>query len=466
MWFGVAILAALIVAHLPISGLPHDAQITLALFVFMVILWIFEVLPVGLAAVLWAMLLVVIIGGKTVPAKVAFGGFTKSTVWLIMGAFLLGQATVKTGVAERIAYHTMRLGGSSYTKVLIFLWIAATILGVLTPSGTVRVSMFIPIMGGILAAYGASTNSRFAANLLMHVYWGSILGSTLWYTGSNINPTAMGNLESVIGYSPSFAVWFVWQIFPCLVMAAGSFVLIQLVLPPEKEIIAHAGSITAIDEKLKEMGPMTTAEKKALAFFALAVVLWITEPFHSIDTAWVAILVGILLFLPGVGVLGEKAIKNISWDTILLLGIALGIDGIMKAVRLDTWLTKSLLSPILDPLISIGPIGLALGITLFVFVVHFLIASAAATTAILSPLLVQYAHLKGVSVTLAAMVAARSAMNVFIFPYQTTMFIILWGTGYMNMKQCLRGFGIMAVWQLIWICLMAPYWDWIMNVIR
>jgi anion transporter len=466
MWFGVAILAALIVAHLPISGLPHDAQITLALFVFMVILWIFEVLPVGLAAVLWAMLLVVIIGGKTVPAKVAFGGFTKSTVWLIMGAFLLGQATVKTGVAERIAYHTMRLGGSSYTKVLIFLWIAATILGVLTPSGTVRVSMFIPIMGGILAAYGASTNSRFAANLLMHVYWGSILGSTLWYTGSNINPTAMGNLESVIGYSPSFAVWFVWQIFPCLVMAAGSFVLIQLVLPPEKEIIAHAGSITAIDEKLKEMGPMTTAEKKALAFFALAVVLWITEPFHGIDTAWVAILVGILLFLPGVGVLGEKAIKNISWDTILLLGIALGIDGIMKAVRLDTWLTKSLLSPILDPLISIGPIGLALGITLFVFVVHFLIASAAATTAILSPLLVQYAHLKGVSVTLAAMVAARSAMNVFIFPYQTTMFIILWGTGYMNMKQCLRGFGIMAVWQLIWICLMAPYWDWIMNVIR
>jgi len=326
--------------------------------------------------------------------------------------------------------------------------------------------MFIPIMGGILAAYGASTNSRFAANLLMHVYWGSILGSTLWYTGSNINPTAMGNLESVIGYSPSFAVWFVWQIFPCLVMAAGSFVLIQLVLPPEKEIIAHAGSITAIDEKLKEMGPMTTAEKKALAFFALAVVLWITEPFHGIDTAWVAILVGILLFLPGVGVLGEKAIKNISWDTILLLGIALGIDGIMKAVRLDTWLTKSLLSPILDPLISIGPIGLALGITLFVFVVHFLIASAAATTAILSPLLVQYAHLKGVSVTLAAMVAARSAMNVFIFPYQTTMFIILWGTGYMNMKQCLRGFGIMAVWQLIWICLMAPYWDWIMNVIR
>jgi len=465
MWFGVAILAALIVAFLPISGIEPNAQITLALFAFTVVLWVFEVLPIGLAAVLWATLLVIIIG-KEMPTKIAFGGFTKSTVWLIMGAFMLGQATVKTGVAQRIAYYTMRFGGSSYTRVLIFLWIAHAILGLLTPSGTVRVSMFIPIMGGIIAAYGAPVNSRFAANLLMHVYWGSILGSTLWYTGSNINPTAMGILESVTGYAPSFAVWFAWQVVPCAIMSIGSFILIQKVLPPEKEIIASAGSITMIEDKLREMGAMKAEEKRALFFFAAAIILWITEPFHGINTAWVAIIVGILLFLPGVGVLGNKDIKSVSWDTILLLGVALGISGIMKAVKLDAFLTSTLLSPILDPLVGLGPIGIALGVSLFVFVVHFLVASASATTAMLTPLLVKYCQLKGINATLAAMASARSAMNIFIFPYQTTPLVVLWGTGYMDMKQCLRGFGAMAVWQLIWICMMAPYWNWIMTVIK
>ena len=466
MWFGVAILVALIVNSLPISGLEPKGQLTLALFAFTVVLWIFEVLPVGLAAVLWATLLVVLIGGKVIPPKVAFGGFTKSTVWLIMGAFLLGQATVKTGLAERIAYYTMRLGGSSYTRVLIFLWIAHVILGVLTPSGTVRVSMFIPIMGGIVAAYKAPINSKFAANLLLNVYWGTILGSNLWYTGTNINPTAMGILESVTGYAPSFAIWFVWQIVPSIIFAIGCFILIQLVLPPEKEIIANAGSVTAIEDKIKTMGKMKAEEWRALFFFAGAVILWITEPFHGVDTAWVAIMVGILLFLPGVGVLGEKAIKAVAWDTILLLGIALGIDGIMKAVKLDDWLITTLLSPILDPMLGMGPIGIALGIAIFVFLVHFLVASASAETAMLTPLLVKYSAVKGISGSLAAMVTARSAMNIFIFPYQTTPLVVLWGTGYMDMKTCLRGFGIMAVWQLIWICMSAPYWNWIMNVVK
>ncbi|HQI01439.1 MAG TPA: anion permease, partial [Deltaproteobacteria bacterium] len=97
---------------------------------------------------------------------------------------------------------------------------------------------------------------------------------------------------------------------------------------------------------------------------------------------------------------------------------------------------------------------------------HFLVASASAETAMLTPLLVKYSAVKGISGSLAAMVTARSAMNIFIFPYQTTPLVVLWGTGYMDMKTCLRGFGIMAVWQLIWICMSAPYWNWIMNVVK
>jgi len=124
------------------------------------------------------------------------------------------------------------------------------------------------------------------------------------------------------------------------------------------------------------------------------------------------------------------------------------------------------LSPILDPMLGMGPIGIALGIAIFVFLVHFLVASASAETAMLTPLLVKYSTVKGVSPALTAMVTARSAQSLFIFPYQTTPLVVLWGTGYLDMKTCLKGFGAMAAWQLIWICLCAPYWNWIMEVVR
>ena len=121
-----------------------------------------------------------------------------------------------TGVAQRIAYVTMRLGKSSYRRVLIYLWVTQVILGMLTPSGTVRVAMFIPIMVGIVNTYKAKPDSRFAANLLLHVFWGMILGTTLWYTGTVINAQAMGVLKSVTGYAPSYFVYTIWNIIPCV----------------------------------------------------------------------------------------------------------------------------------------------------------------------------------------------------------------------------------------------------------
>jgi di/tricarboxylate transporter len=144
-------------AHL--SHLASQAHITLAVFTFVVVLWIGEVVPVGVSGLLFCVALAVILG-KRMPTSVIFSGFTNSTIWLIIGAFLLGEATVATGLAQHIAYMTMRLGKSSYSMVLVYLWVAQVILGLLTPSDAVRVVMFIPIMVGIVNTYKAKADSN------------------------------------------------------------------------------------------------------------------------------------------------------------------------------------------------------------------------------------------------------------------------------------------------------------------
>ena len=465
LWFVAAIVLSVAVAQFPILSLGREGHLTFAVFVFVVIIWVGEVLPVGVASVLFCMILVVLLG-KTMPPSIAFSGFTNSALWLMVGAFLLGEATVRTGVAQRIAFLTMRLGGSSYTMVLVFLWLTHAVLGMLTPSGTVRVAMFIPIMAGIVEAHKAKPNSNFSANLLLHVYWGSILGSTLWYTGTNINPQVMGILKAVSGYAPSYLTWTVWNLIPCAVFGVVTFIIIQWIMPVEKEITHTAGDTRILDKKLAEMGPMSADEWKALLFFLVAVVLWATEKIHHVDTAWVALGIGGLLFLPGLGVLKPNALNTISWDTILLLATALGITEIMRVVKLDIWVTNVLLAPILDPLAAFGPAGLALGITLAVGLVHFIVASASGETALMGPLVIRFAHLRGYDAGLAAIVCARAEMNVFVFPYQVTPLVVLWGTGYMDMKKCLRGFGVMCIWNIVWITGMAPVWTWVMHLVR
>ena len=86
-----------------------------------------------------------------------------------------------------------------------------------------------------------------------------------------------------------------------------------------------------LDKKLAELGPMSADEWKALFFFLVAITLWATEKLHGIDTAWVALGIGGLLFLPKMGVLNIKALNNIGWDTILLMAVALVMSDIMKA---------------------------------------------------------------------------------------------------------------------------------------
>jgi len=471
IWLVVGLVVSIGVTFLPL-GLKHEASVALGLFVFVMFLWIFDIVPTGIGAVIFGVSLVIFIGGKTMPVTVAFAGFANATLWLIIGAFLIGEATVKTGLAKRIALYVMKIGvhgasgRSAYNHIVLSLWASSLILALLTPSGTVRVVMYIPIMMGILNAYKAKITSNMAANLFLHVYWAGILGSNLWYTGTNINGAVVGIAKAITGYSPSWTTWTVWNFVPCVFMFVGLYFINNWVFPPEKELVEQVVGESFVTEEVAKMGKTTKPEWRALAFFGMAILLWVTQPLHGIDPAWVAIGIGALLFLPTIGVLGVKALNNISWDTILLLGVALGIGGILKAVGLDVWIVDTFLTPIMAPFMHSGTIGFAFGAGLLTAIVHFLMASGSSETSAIAPLVAKFAQQSQLNVLLATLVVSRAAMNVLIFPYQSTPMVAMWGTGYMDIRKAIKGFGVASIYLLLWGALMAPYWNWIMRVVK
>ena len=72
----------------------------------------------------------------------------------------------------------------------------------------------------------------------------------------------------------------------------------------------------------------------------------------------------------------------------------------------------------------------------------------------------------GYDPVLAAIVTSKAEMNVFLFPYQMTPLLVLWGTGFMDMKRCLRCFGVTCIFNIIWIVTMAPVWEWTVRIIK
>ena len=462
--FLAAIAVGLIVSQIPIASLSRDSHITFSLLFFLLVLWVGEVLPIGISAVIFCMALVVILG-KRMPPSIVFSGFASPALWLTIGAFLLGEAAVGTGVVYRIAYLTMRLGKASHTRVLIFIWITGAILGLLVPSGTVRTVMFIPIIVAIVNAYKAPSDSRFAANLLLHVFWGNHLGALLWYTGVTQTPQIMGMLKSMTGYGPSYLVYVVWNFIPCVIFGVCLFFIIQWIMPPEKNI-TQAQELDMLDKKLAEMGKMSADEWTALIFFMAAVILWGTEPFHHIDTAWVALGLGGLLFMPGLGVLNKGALNKINWDVILLMAVAISFTGIMKEVKLDIWVVQQILTPILNPFVRFGNCGLTLGLAIIAGLLHFILSAAMGETALLAPIVLKYAHVMGYNTIIAALVTLRAELLINFFPYQGLPLVILWGTGYMDMRKCLRSFSVTSAFVIIWLVAMTPVWEWTINLVK
>lgn len=93
------------------AGLTELTWHILAIFITTVVAFILQPLPVGAIALI-AISFIMLTGMMTTSE--ALKGFSSTTVWLIVAAFLYAKGFIKTGLGRRIAYLLIRgFGGSS-----------------------------------------------------------------------------------------------------------------------------------------------------------------------------------------------------------------------------------------------------------------------------------------------------------------------------------------------------------------
>jgi sodium-dependent dicarboxylate transporter 2/3/5 len=446
-----------------------------AIAIMMSIFWITEAIPLAATALLPLTLLPVL---GIASSKEVASQYMNSTVFLLIGGFLIALAMQKWNLHKRIALNVLAVCGGNPVHLVIGFVVATAGLSMWI-SNTATTLMMMPIALAILSRYSKflsiKQNHRFTVGLLLAIAYSASIGGMMTLVGTAPNLVFANFYHSVVGETVGFAQWMMIAMPVGLSMLLVLLIIIGLFylrnLPNTKDLTQLVA-----DEK-KQLGQITRAERIVLVVFIMTAILWVTRkglvvndfvlqgwgsflPFgEMIDDGSVAVAMATLLFFISVkdcqgkriAILDQHVFSEVPWSIVLLFGGGFALAYGFSVSGLSAYLAgqlqglKSVSLPVLIGTISTG-MNLLTELT-----------SNTATTQLVMPILLSTAKVVGVSPIWFMLPAVLSASCAFMFPVATPPNAIIFGSGKIKVIEMVRvGFLLNIIAIVIISC--VSYW--------
>lgn len=154
-------------------------------------------------------------GAASISATVAstFSSWTKATMWLVIGAYLIASAVKESGLGERIAYAFMLKFVRDAKSLIISIFALTFVLSLLIPHPFPRAFLILAVVSVIAESAGYGDDDRGKLGFL--VFAAAAPGSMFFLTGdSTLNPLVAQYSAEAGGMSPSFVDWFLYMSVP------------------------------------------------------------------------------------------------------------------------------------------------------------------------------------------------------------------------------------------------------------
>ncbi len=443
------------------AGFSQLAWPTAGLLVWMALWWITEAVPLAVTALL--PLLVVPLIGLPQPAQI-LTQYANSTIFLILGGFLIGLAMERWQLHRRIAYSIVAALGSHPRRLVLGVMIATAFVSMWV-SNTSTTLMMLPVASSIVALVVAGDHGRptanFATAMLLGVAYAATIGGLGTLIGSPTNALVQGFMAQSFGHDLSFATWMSFGIPTVLVLLPAAWWILTRIalpfdLPPDtlpRDVMSRA---------LHELGPMSRPERRVAMIALVTAALWISRPWlmglpglHGLTDTVIAIGAGLALFLapsgtgPGIVLLDADAMRKVPWDVLILFGGGLALAAAIQASTLSETL-------------GIAMRGFAhwpqLAVTLMVVLMIVLwteFNSNTATAATFMPVLATMLDGNPQTILVLLAPAAMAASAGFMLPVGTPPNAIVFATGRITMRQMLRTGLLVDVAAVVVITLVA-----------
>jgi divalent anion:Na+ symporter, DASS family len=390
------------------------------------------------------------------PIRDALGGYADPIVWLVLAAFFISRAMIKTGLGRRIAYVFIRTIGHHSLGLGYALISTDFLLASIIPSTGARSGgVVFPIAKSLSEAFESRpgpTAGRLGAFLMVLLYQCDVIICATFLTGQASNILIAKFAQSVTGIELTYTSWLLGAIVPGLISLIVVPQLLYRVFPPEIKRTPAAAEFAR--QELQHLGRMKREEKILLAVFIVVAIMWmirglagaIPSVAPAIPSVRVVEFVTYLSKLdysipPLIGVCALLLTGVLSWDDIIsergAWDVFIWYGGLVRMAEAlgETGITKRF-AETAAAFTAGWTWWLALGALLLIyFYAHYGFASITAhATAMYTPFLVVILAAGAPPYLAVLSLAYFSNLDASLTHYGTTPAPIYFGAGYVSQK--------------------------------
>jgi DASS family divalent anion:Na+ symporter len=403
----------------------------------------------------------VVLTGTLSPAQ-AFAGFANASVLLVVIAFLVAQAIVKSGLGQRISLFMVSRFGHSPLGIAYSIVLTDALIAPAFPSNTARAGVLYPVVLSVAQGSGSRPDDpqgRRLGGYLMFCAMASLAASSaLWMTATSANPIGI-QIAKQFGIDIGFGKWLLAASVPALTaLLAIPFILSRLF---PHGVRGTPAAPAAARTALAAMGPLSRDERITALAFVLMVSGWIFADALKLNVTSIAFAGFGLLLMTNVLTLEDIAKQGDTLATFLWLAVLFALSGQLNELGFMGYVGQRLadhLTGLSWPATYVTLVGLYVAI-------HYLFVSQSSHVLALLGVFLEVGIRGGVSPPLMAfaLLFASSYFSV-ITPQAGSQNVIFVASGYLTQPELYR-LGLMMTLCFLGIFLLIGT-PWIVLVTR
>jgi len=376
-----------------------------------------------------------VLTGTISPAQ-AFAGFANPSVLLVIIAFLVAQAIVKSGLGNRISLFMVSRFGRSPLGLAYSVVLTDAVIAPAFPSNTARGGVLYPVVLSVAQGAGSKPGDdqeRRLGGYLMYCTMASLaVSSALWMTATSANPIGL-QIAKDFGLDIGFGKWLLTASVPALTAIVLLPLVVARLFPPGVKATPEAPA--AARAALGQMGSLSREERITAVAFALMVGGWIFADALKLNVTSIAFAgLGVLL-MTNVLTLDDIAKQGDTLSTFLWLAVLFALSGQLNELGFMSFVGQRLAAQLTG---LSWPVTYVALVALYV-AIHYMFVSQSSQVLALLGVFLDVGTRGGVPAPLMAfaLLFASSYFSV-ITPQGGSQNVIFVGSGYLTQGALYR----------------------------
>lgn len=413
--------------------------------VFGILLIAFEFFDMIIPAVALPLLYMIF---NVAPGETVLNAWTGTTIYMMLGAFVLANIMNDCGLLNRIAFYLIKFFKGSFNAILYGLMLVGWIISFLTfTNGFV---IMATLLLGVCKALGYNKACRESAIIFMVGLFTNLTVQVWQYFPALVAMMDAG-VQTVL---PDYSMDWYFQMLYLWPLAVFSVLFIWMLTKIyHTKDIKLGGDKDYFEKEYKKLGKMSSAEIKVAVIFVLILVFLLTTNWHGLSANYAFLIFPFLLFFPGLNVGTVESIKNVNFSVLFFVAACMGIGTVGLYVGVG-----DMISSIVTPLLSGQGTFVTVWFIMFVGMIANLFMTPFAMISCFSAPLTQIALDMGID-PLINLLSLLLSVDLMFFPYEGTSVLVLFGFGMISLKDFIK----FSTWKIVLYFVFAaiiliPYW--------